>query len=68
VRAPILVVTGQADVAVTVHLGYERWRTGRVGRDTGFNAYALQTSRAPWSDSGLELRKTGERYPLASTQ
>ena len=68
VRAPIWVVPGQADDAVTVHLGYGRWRTGRVGRDAGFNAYALQTSMAPWGDSGLELRKTGERYPLASTQ
>jgi Fe-S-cluster-containing dehydrogenase component len=68
VRAPIWVVPGQADDAVTVHLGYGRWRTGRVGRDVGFNAYALQTSMAPWGGSGLELRKTGERYPLASTQ
>jgi ferredoxin len=68
VRAPIWVVPGQADDAVTVHLGYGRWRTGRVGRDAGFNAYALQTSMATWGDSGLELRKTGERYPLASTQ
>jgi Fe-S-cluster-containing dehydrogenase component len=51
-----------------VHLGYGRWRTGRVGRGTGFNAYALRTSGAPWGDSGLELHYTGERYPLASTQ
>jgi molybdopterin-containing oxidoreductase family iron-sulfur binding subunit len=68
VLAPIWVVPGQADDAVTVHLGYGRWRTGRVGRDAGSNAYALQTSMAPWGDSGLELRKTGEHYPLASTQ
>ena len=47
---------------------FRRWSTGRVGRDAGFNAYALQTSMAPWGDSGLDLRKTGERYPLASTQ
>ena len=68
VRAPIWLMPGQADDTVTVHLGYGRWRTGRVGRDAGFNAYVLQTPTAPWGDVGLELRKTGERYPLASTQ
>jgi MoCo/4Fe-4S cofactor protein with predicted Tat translocation signal len=68
IRAPIWLLPGHADDAVTIHLGYGRWRTGRVGRATGFNAYALRTGIAPWGDTGLELRPTGERYPLASTQ
>ena len=68
VRAPVWLLPGQADDTVTVHLGYGRWRTGRVGRDAGFNAYILQTPMAPWGDVGLELSKTGERYPLATTQ
>ena len=67
-RAPIWLMPGHVDDAVTVHLGYGRWRTGRVGRGTGFNGYVLRTDSAPWGDSGLELRNTGERYPLASTQ
>jgi molybdopterin-containing oxidoreductase family iron-sulfur binding subunit len=67
-RAPVWLMPGQADEAVTVHLGYGRWRTGRVGRGTGFNAYVLQTSTAPWGDSGMEIHPTGGRYPLASTQ
>jgi MoCo/4Fe-4S cofactor protein with predicted Tat translocation signal len=68
VRAPVWIMPGHADDVVTVSLGYGRWRAGRVGTGMGFNAYALQTSAAPWGGSGLEIRKTGERYPLASTQ
>jgi MoCo/4Fe-4S cofactor protein with predicted Tat translocation signal len=68
VRAPVWIVPGHADEAVTVHLGYGRWRTGRVGSGTGFNAYTLRTSDAWWFGPGLELHATGERYALATTQ
>jgi molybdopterin-containing oxidoreductase family iron-sulfur binding subunit len=75
VTAPIWVMPGHADDSVTVHLGYGRTRAGRVGTDTGFDAYALRTSEAPWFDTGLAIRKigsaspgTGDRYPLASAQ
>ena len=68
VRAPIWVVPGHVDNAVTVHLGSGRTRAGRVGTGTGFNAYTLRTSNAPWSGAGLTIRKTDERYPLACTQ
>jgi molybdopterin-containing oxidoreductase family iron-sulfur binding subunit len=53
---------------VTVHLGHGRTRAGRVGTGVGFNAYLLRTSDAPWFDSGLEIRKTGEQQKLATTQ
>jgi molybdopterin-containing oxidoreductase family iron-sulfur binding subunit len=68
VRAPVWIVPGHADEVVTVHLGYGRWRTGRVGSGTGFNAYRLRTSDTLWLSYGLEVRPTGERYPLAVTQ
>lgn len=67
-RAPIWVMPGHAEETVTLPLGYGRTRAGRVGTGAGFDAYALRTSEAMWSDGGLALRKTGERYPLASTQ
>jgi molybdopterin-containing oxidoreductase family iron-sulfur binding subunit len=67
-RAPIWVLPGHADDSVTVHLGYGRTRAGRVGTSAGFNAYALRTSGTPWFANGLEIRKTGDRYPLVSTQ
>jgi MoCo/4Fe-4S cofactor protein with predicted Tat translocation signal len=68
VRAPVWIMPGHADHTVTVSLGYGRWRAGRVGTGAGFNAYALRTSNAPWIASGLEIRKTGAHYLLASTQ
>jgi molybdopterin-containing oxidoreductase family iron-sulfur binding subunit len=68
VRAPIWILPGHVDDAVTVHLGYGRWRAGRVGTGVGFNAYVLQTSEAPWFGGGLAMRKTGEHYTLATTQ
>ncbi len=68
VEAPIWITPGHVDKAVTIHLGYGRTRAGRVGTGVGFNAYALRTTRALWSASGLEIRKTGKTHALACTQ
>jgi molybdopterin-containing oxidoreductase family iron-sulfur binding subunit len=72
VRAPVWIVPGHADGSITVHLGYGREFAGRVGgtpnHKVGFNAYALRTSERPWFAPGLQVRKTGDRYPLACTQ
>jgi molybdopterin-containing oxidoreductase family iron-sulfur binding subunit len=68
VSAPLWVLPGHADESVTVHLGHGRTRAGRVGNNTGFNAYALRGWDAPWIGSGLELRDTGRRVTLANTQ
>jgi molybdopterin-containing oxidoreductase family iron-sulfur binding subunit len=68
VRAPVWIVPGHPDYSVTVHLGYGRTQAGKVGTDIGFNAYTLRTSQAPWFDSGLEIRKVGQMYPMACTQ
>jgi len=67
-RAPVWIMPGHAPDAVTVHLGHGRTHAGRVGSGSGFNAYALRTADAPWFGSGLDVRKTGDRHPLASTQ
>jgi MoCo/4Fe-4S cofactor protein with predicted Tat translocation signal len=68
VRAPVWILPGQADDCVTVHLGYGRTRSGCVGSGVGFNAYALRTAAAPWGGPGMEIVKTGDCHPLASTQ
>jgi MoCo/4Fe-4S cofactor protein with predicted Tat translocation signal len=65
---PVWIVPGHADNCVTLHLGYGRWRAGRIGTGTGFNAYAVRPSNAPWFGPGLEISKTGGQYPLACTQ
>ncbi len=72
VRMPVYVVPGHPAQSVTVFFGYGRSRAGRVGNAVGssqqFNAFLLRTSDAPWFGSGLELVKTGDNYPLATTQ
>jgi len=67
-RAPVWIVPGQAENSVTLHVGYGRARTGRVGSGTGVNAYALRSSDALWSGEGLEILRTGETHELVSTQ
>jgi molybdopterin-containing oxidoreductase family iron-sulfur binding subunit len=67
-RAPIWILPGQPDNSVTVQLGYGRRRGGRVLEGAGFNAYAIRTAAFPWFSYGLEIRKTGDRYKLVSTQ
>ena len=68
VVAPLWVLPGHADGAVTVHLGYGRTRAGRVGSGVGFNAYALRTSDAAWGQGGLQIRKTSGTARIACTQ
>ncbi len=64
-RAPVWVLPGHPDGAVTVHLGHGRTRAGRVGTGIGFNAYALRTSDAPWFGAGPRDREDG-RSPRSS--
>lgn len=67
IRAPVWILPGHAPGAVTLTLGYGRQRAGRIGNGIGFDAYAVRPSRHPWIASG-EIRKSGERIPLISTQ
>jgi Fe-S-cluster-containing dehydrogenase component/anaerobic selenocysteine-containing dehydrogenase len=67
-RAPAWILPGHADGCVTVHLGFGRERAGRVGNKVGFNAYTLRTADEPWSDTGLEARKSGATERMACTQ
>ncbi|MGE3800391.1 MAG: 4Fe-4S dicluster domain-containing protein, partial [Candidatus Kapaibacterium sp.] len=68
VEGPIWILPGHADKSVTVHLGYGRERTGRVGTGAGFNAYTIRESTAPWFSTGGKINKTKEDYLLVSTQ
>ena len=68
VTGPIWVLPGHAANSMTVALGFGRNRSGRVGTDVGFNAYELRTSTKLAGGTGVSVRKTGDRYELASTQ
>ncbi|MDF2811240.1 MAG: hypothetical protein K0S56_2271 [Microvirga sp.] len=67
VRASACVLPGHAAGAVTLPLGYGRKQAGRIGNDIGFNAYAVRNSAEPWIAEG-EIRPTGERIPIVTTQ
>ena len=69
VRAPVFIVPGTADNAVTVYLGYGRARSGQILDSAGFDAYALRTSQM-MNFAPVEITRD-ERAPawnLATTQ
>jgi molybdopterin-containing oxidoreductase family iron-sulfur binding subunit len=68
VRAPVLILPGLPDGSVIVPLGYGQRGAGEASSAHGFNAYTIRTSDQPWFGAGLELRKTGSRQELATTQ
>ncbi len=68
VEAPVMILPGQADRCVTVHLGYGRTNAGQLATNRGFNAYKLQSTANRWLAPDLKIRKTGGTYELATTQ
>ena len=79
IKAPIWIMPGHADNAVTIHLGSGRTRAGRVGNIShepnaeghpvrGFNAYAVRTSDAPGYVTGASISVTPKTYYLACVQ
>src|SRR5690606_11955088 len=67
-RAPVWIMPGHPDGALTLHLGYGRSHVGRVSDGAGFNANTLRTADAPWFGAGATIRKVGGRHSFASTQ
>ncbi len=68
VNAPVWIVPGHPDQSVTVHLGYGRTYSGKVGKGAGFNTYLVRTSASLWSASGLKIQKTGKKLHVSNTQ
>lgn len=69
ISGPVWIQPGMADNTIGLALGYGRERTGRVGTGTGFNAYVLRTSDAPYyASDALVVKTTDNSYELATTQ
>ncbi|MGA2788101.1 MAG: 4Fe-4S dicluster domain-containing protein, partial [Verrucomicrobiota bacterium] len=66
VKGPIWTQPGMADFSLGLALGYGRARAGRVGTGVGFNAGTIFNGK--YIETGATVRKTGETYPLATTQ
>ena len=67
-KGAVWIQAGHPDNSITITLGYGRKRAGRVGTEQGFSAYEFRTTANPWIASGVQIRKTGDTYDLASTQ
>ena len=67
VKAPVLWAAGHPDNSATLHLGYGREAAGRVGSGTGFNAYAVRSSDAPFYAAG-SVKKVEGKWGLAVTK
>ncbi|HEX4797586.1 MAG TPA: TAT-variant-translocated molybdopterin oxidoreductase [Humisphaera sp.] len=63
---PALILPGQPDQTITLHLGYGRVRAGNVGNNVGFNAYTIRENARPWITTA-KVARTGEKYPLVTT-
>ena len=68
IEAPLWVQPGQADNTIGLALGYGRAKTGRVGRQSGYNAYRLRSSASPHLGSGARLTALNRKQLVATTQ
>ena len=69
VNAPVFMVPGHPDGAITVHLGLgRRVESGRVGAGSGFDAYKLRGADMPLFAYGATARKVDSGYDLCVTK
>ncbi len=68
ILAAALVAPGHADDSISLALGYGRTGVSALMEGVGFNAYPLRTSDSLRFRSGVEVKVTGDTYPLARTQ
>jgi molybdopterin-containing oxidoreductase family iron-sulfur binding subunit len=68
VEGPVWTQPGQADNTVALALGYGRSRTGRIGKNSGYNAYKVRASKGLHYLGGAKIVKTGTKHPLSVTQ
>jgi MoCo/4Fe-4S cofactor protein with predicted Tat translocation signal len=67
VVGPAWILPGHAEDSFTVHFGYGREGSGRVGNGIGYNAFLIQQHASGYVASG-SVQKTGEHYRIANIQ
>jgi MoCo/4Fe-4S cofactor protein with predicted Tat translocation signal len=68
VVAAAYVAPGHADDSISLALGYGRSGVSALFEGVGFNAYPLRSSDGQRFLTGVQVKVTKERYPLAQTQ
>jgi MoCo/4Fe-4S cofactor protein with predicted Tat translocation signal len=59
---------GQPEGVIGLSLGYGRSVSTHIGTNVGFNTYTVRTTSGMYSAQASQVAKTGETYPLATTQ
>ena len=72
-QVPAWVQPGHADDAVTVSIGYGRKQHTLGVKDADEPVVVghdvpLRSAASPWFLTGLEVKKTGRKYPISTTQ
>ncbi len=68
-EVPVWVLPGQADQTLVLHLGYGRWRAGKVGNGVGVHVNPIRPVDQPfWVRAGVNVTRTEGHYILATTQ
>lgn len=68
---PLHIQPGLHDGVVSISVGYGRTAAGKVGNGVGRDAYSLSSlngQQPVFAGQAVELKKTGKRYDLVSTQ
>ncbi|MBI2687660.1 MAG: TAT-variant-translocated molybdopterin oxidoreductase [Acidobacteria bacterium] len=68
VEAPVYVLPGHADGAITLVMGYGRQSIGRVGRGIGYNAFAVRNSAGMGFTTAANVTKAPGTYYMVTTQ
>lgn len=68
IEGPAWIQPGQAENVIGLALGYGRTKTGRVGIDSGYDAYRVRTTKALHIASGASLTTIGRKHQLSTTQ
>jgi molybdopterin-containing oxidoreductase family iron-sulfur binding subunit len=66
--AGVRIQPGLADNSIAISLGYGRAVAGRIGKEVGYNAYALRTTGGFWYAEGASIEKTGGTVIIGTTQ
>lgn len=70
-EVPAHIQPGLHDEVIAIAVGYGRKATGKVGNDIGQNAFSLvslKDKNVIFSGQAVEIKKTGKKYDLVSTQ
>lgn len=70
-KVPAHIQPGLHDQVVAIAVGYGRKKAGKVGNDIGQNAFTLvkaEKNKAVFSGLVTEIKNTGEKYDLVTTQ